>query len=279
MGCIVEQTDRGFEIRPLVGVSERPEHVKNESISLAATIVILEHYADAAKILDKENVFSQRCQEVANGLRKTLDLLFNGQYFVAYEGANSLNMGSMGVMYPMRVIPFEDPRALSTSKALISEHERDETKMDRFPWSNGVLGMILDQQGNGDAAWRIIERTRPTICQFGGMAEVLEHGEWNMQYFLTAQAAVMVAIHHLMLQGSESLVAVFPALPSAWQTCSFTRLLAPGLEVSASFEHGQIQGELKNITLQPITRTLQFGSETQTIALGPGQTYAFQSSK
>jgi hypothetical protein len=279
MGCIVEQTGRGYEIRPLVGVNERPEHVRNEGISIAATIVILEHYADAARILDKENEFSRRCQQVAGGLRKTLDLLFNGKFFVAYEGSDALNMGSMGVMYPMRVIPFDDPRALSTSRALIEEHERDETKMDRFPWANGVLGMILDQQGNGDAAWRIIERTRPTICEFGGMAEVLEHGEWNMQYFLTAQAAVMVAIHHLMLQGSDQSVSVFPALPSDWQTCSFTGLLAPGMEVSASYDHGRIQGELKNITSQQITRTLKFGSETQTISLGPGQTYAFQSSK
>jgi hypothetical protein len=277
MEGIVDKTDRGFEIRPLVGVSENPHQVKNEGISLAATIVILEHYAEAARILERENEFSRYCEQAAAGLRKTLDLLFNGKYFVSAEGATNINMSSMGVMYPMKVIPFDDPRALLTSQALISEHERDETKMDRFPWSNGVLGMILAQQGKGDAAWRIIERTRPTICQFGGMAEVMEDKEWNMQYFCTAQAAVMVAIHNLMLQGSDEFVSIFPALPSAWQTCSFTRLLTPGLEVSAAYDHGQIRGEVKNITSLPLSRTLQFGSQTESIHLEPGQTYAFQS--
>lgn len=277
--CIVEETNRGFEIRPLVGVNENPHQVKNEGISLAATIVILEHYAEAAKILDKQNEFSQYCEKVSQGLRKTLDLLFNGEYFVSAEGATNINMSSMGVIYPMKVIPFQDPRALLTSQVLIKEHEKDETKMDRFPWSNGVLGMILAQQGQGDAAWQIIERTRPTICQFGGMAEVMEKKEWNMQYFCTAQAAVIVAIHHLMLQGSEELISVFPALPPEWQTCSFTRLLTPGVEVSAAYERGHIQGQLRNITTQPISRTLKFGSETQSIHLEPGQMYGFQSSK
>ena len=279
MEGIVEETRRGFEIRPLVGVNERPEHVKNEAISLAATIVILEHYADAAHILEKENEFSRHCELVAAGLRKTLDLLFNGEYFVAFEGATSLNMGSMGVMYPMRVIPFHDPRGMRTALAVIDDHEKNETKRDRFPWANGVLGMILAQQGKGDDAWRVIERTRPTICQFGGMAEVMENGEWNMQYFCTAQAAVMVAIHNLMLQGSEELVSIFPALPGEWLTCSFTRLLTPGLEVSAVYDHGQIHGELKNITSHPLERLLHFGKISEPLYLEPGQTYVFQSPK
>jgi hypothetical protein len=279
MGCIVEETNRGFEIRPLVGVNENPHQVKNEGISLAATIVILEHYAEAARILGKQNDFSRQCEKVAKGLRQTLALLFNGSYFVSAEGATNINMSSMGVMYPMKVIPFHDQRALLTANALISEHEKDETKMDRFPWSNGVLGMILAQQGKGDAAWRIIERTRPTICQFGGMAEVMENKEWNMQYFCTAQAAVMVAIHNLMLQGSDEEVFVFPALPREWHVCSFTRLLVPCLEVSAVYDHGKIRGEVKNITSQYLERVLHFSNIEQTIQLEPGQTYAFESPK
>lgn len=279
MEGIVEKTERGYEIRPLVGVNERPEHVKNEAISLAATIVILEHYADAARILHQESDFSKQCQEVAVGLRKTLDMLFNGEYFVAYEGATALNMGSMGVMYPMKVISFHDPRGIKSGEALVRNHERDETKMDQFPWSNGVLGMILAQQGKGNEAWHIIERTRPTICQFGGMAEVMENNEWNMQYFCTAQAAVMVALHNLMLQGSENSVSIFPALPDEWQTCSFERLLAPGVEVSASYDHGTILGEIKNITPRPLDRIIHFANVSQTLHLEPGQTYAFQSPK
>jgi hypothetical protein len=277
MECIVEKTERGWEIGPLVGMDERPIRVRNEGISLGATIVILEHYADAVRLLAEENDFSHRCDEVAAGLRKTLDLLFNGKYFVASEGSDKMGMGHV---YPMRVTPFTDPRAVLTTQALVEEQKQQMLGNDNyynFPWAHGTLGMILAHQGNGEAAWASIQHTRPTICQFGGMAEVMEKREWNMQYFGTAQAAVVTAIHNLMLQSVDEVVSLFPALPADWQTCSFTRLMALGLEVSASFDHGRITAEVKNIAPLALDRTIIFGAQMQSIHLEPGQTYALQS--
>ena len=98
-----------------------------------------------------------------------------------------------------------------------------------------------------------------------------------MQYFCTAQAAVMVAIHNLMLQGSDDDISIFPALPGEWQTCSFERLLTPGIEVSAAYDCGHIHGEVKNITAHPLERVLHFGNITQTLYLEPGQIYVLQS--
>jgi len=270
--CIVEETGSGFEIRPLVGVNENPIQQKNETHSLAATIAILEHYAEAAQQLAKTSEFSLRCQQVAVGLRKTLDRLFNGRFFPAYEGSDRINLG---VLYPLGVIPFRDPRSLATAQQSLHEHE-DKDRL--FPWSNGVLGLILARQGKGDDAWGIIERTRPTLCQFGGMTEVMENGQWNMQYFCTAQAAVATAIQNLMLQGDEEVISIFPALPSDWKTCAITRGLASGHEVSATYHRGKIVGDLKNITAKPLKRILQFGSEKQTIHLQPGQIHGFSSS-
>jgi trehalose/maltose hydrolase-like predicted phosphorylase len=62
---IVEPTARGYEIRSLVGVTEKPELVKNEGLSLSATIAILRHAAQAARILEIESDFSRRCAEIA----------------------------------------------------------------------------------------------------------------------------------------------------------------------------------------------------------------------
>ena len=282
MEGIVEKTSRGWEIGPLVGVHESPIKVKNEGMSLAGTIVILEHCAEAARLLGRETEFTQRCQEVANGLRHTLELLFNGNYFVSAEGASNLNMSSMGVIYPMQVIPFEDPRAVSTAHAML-EYNNSRTNKDgkyhNFPWSWGVLGTILACQGKGEEAWKVIQNTRHTICEFGGMTEVMEDKTWNMQYFLTAQAAVVTALHNLLLQSSGDTVDIFTALPNDWQVCSFERLLSCGLEISASYNHGQITGQLKNITPRTLERTARFGQEAETFRLEPEETYAFQSSK
>ncbi len=279
MEGIVEKTARGWEIGALVGVNESPIKVRNESTNLGATIVILEHCAEAARLLGRETDFTRRCQEVATGLRKTVDLLFNGKFFVSAEGTENINTASTGVIYPMQVIPFNDPRALLTAQAILADdsHRHRNGHDYNFPWSWGVLGMILACQGQADSAWKAIQYARPTICQFGGMTEVMEDGAWNMQYFCTAQAAVVTALHNLLLQSSQDGIAVFPAIPTDWENCSFDRLLGAGLEVSASYDRGGISGEVRNITSGTLDRTLKFGGIVKSLHLKAGETYAFQS--
>jgi hypothetical protein len=276
---IVEHTPRGWEIGPLVGASENPVKVKNEGMSLAGTIVILEHYANAALILDKETAFSHKCLEVATGLRQTLNLLYNGKYFVTHEGAaTQLNIASTAPIYPMRILPFKDPRSIQTAQAAL-EHNHQRTGHSgnhyNFPWASGVLANIFARQGEADIAWAILQDTRPTICQFGGMTEVMEGTEWNMQYFGTAQAAVVTALHNLLLQGENSQVAIFPALPSYWQECSFENLLAEGLEVSATYLPGRVSGSVRNITPQELTSSLSWKNNVANILLKPGETFDF----
>jgi hypothetical protein len=280
MEGIVEHTPRGWEIGPLVGVNEKPVKVKNEGISLAGTIVILEHFAQAAIILEKETAFSRRCLEVANGLRRTLDLLYNGEYFVSHEGADrNINTSSTAPIYPMRIIPFKDPRAMLTAKAVLA-HNRQRTGQSgqhyNFPWASGVLATIFARQGDGEQAWSILQDTRPTICQFGGMAEVMEGREWNMQYFGTAQAAVVTALHSLLLQGDEGQVSLFPALPAEWQECSFENLLAEGLEISATYRRGQVSGMARNIAPQTVHCSVSWKNHQADLVLKPGETYVIE---
>jgi alpha-L-fucosidase 2 len=279
---IVIHTDRGWEIGPLVGVHESPIKVKNEGTSLAGTVAILEHTAEAASLLGKESEltseFANRCRVVAAGLRETLDRLYNGEYFVAAEDMPSLNMSSLAVMYPLGVIPFLDPRAKQTIRKMV-EHTLDRSHRDgkyyNFPWAWGVIATILAYQGDGAAAWEAIQRTRPTICQFGGMAEVMEGQDWNMQYFETAQGAVSVALQSLLLQAQGEEIRLFPALPPDWTSASFERLLAGGLEVSAVYDHGKVSGMAKNIASSEIRRAIVWGDQQQSISLKPGEHYAF----
>ena len=278
MNCIVEKTGRGWEIGALVGVSESPVKVKNEGMSLAATITILEHCGEAARLLGCETEFTRHCCEVAVGLRRIVDLLFKGKYFVSSEGAGNANTASSGVIYPLSVIPFDDPRSIQTAQALLADDSRRHRNGHNynFPWHWGVLATILAYQHNGDAACTAIRATRPTICQFGGMTEVMEDDQWNMQYFLTAQAAVVTGLHSLMLQSRGDEIEVFPAVPAPWERCSFERLLAAGLEVSANFENGRIRGEVMNKGSLPMERTLKIAGTVQQIDLKQGETCAFQ---
>lgn len=275
---VVEKTARGYEIRPVVGVHESPIRVRNEGITLAGTIAILQHVARAADVLGRASDFSRRCAKVASALSQTLQWLYNGRYFASAEGTDTLNMSSLAPIYPMRVVDYHDPRSLSTARAYrqhyvdrLRSHGGD--KQVGFPWAAGVLATVLARQGDGDGAWDIIQSTRPTISSFGGMTEVMEDGQWNMQYFGTAQGAVCTAIHNLLLQGEGDEICLFPALPPGWKRAEFQDLLAAGCGVSASFDRRLGCGEavVRNVSPFLLSRSLRYGEERFTVTLAPAE--------
>src|SRR4030042_2520941 len=167
----------------------------------------------------------------------------------------------------MQVVGYNDNRSLHTIDEFIKYYKtgnyrfaNQESNKYLFPWSSGILSTILARQGKGDLAWQFIEDTRPTICSFGGMTEVMEDDQWNMQYFGTAQGAVCTAIHNLLLQFDEERIRIFPALPINWNNASFDRLLAAGCEISAQFDRsrGSVDGTIKNILDHQIVRTIMY---------------------
>jgi hypothetical protein len=186
----------------------------------------------------------------------------------------------------MRVLPFTDSWALSTVQSY-REHYQGRMighggNQDGFPWSAGVLATVCARQGLGDQAWEAIEGTAPALCTFGGMTEVMEAGNWNMQYFGTAQGAVCTALHNLLLQGEEDEIRVFPALPTSWEGASFERLLASGCEVSASVGRkkrgsGVIDGHLVNVTAASLSLRLVIGKQDEMVNIPSGETYHFRS--
>ncbi|MCC6803222.1 MAG: hypothetical protein IT319_10080 [Anaerolineae bacterium] len=275
MNCIVEHTERGYEIGYLVGVHESAVKVRNDGINLAGTIAILRHCARAAHILGRENEFTEKCQLVADQLIATMDSLYNGRFFKASEDEDRINMSSIGPIFPMSVIKPLDTRAVSTADAYLERYEGrligHGGSESGFPWSAGVMGAILAWQRRGDVAWDILERARPTICNFGGMTEVMENGAWNMQYFGTAQGAVCIALHQLLLQSSAEAIDLFPALPSSWDHAGFERLLAQGFAVTARWTPQQVEWTVKNVSSARLAREVRFGAYTQPVALEAGQ--------
>ncbi len=276
--CVVEKTARGYEIRPVVGVHESPVRVRNEGITLAGTIAILQHVARAAVILGHESDFSQRCASIASELTATLQRLYNGHYFTSAEGTDSLNMSSLAPIYPMQVVGYRDPRSLATALAYRQRYAdrpagSGGNELAGFPWAAGVLATILARQGNGDDAWDIIQSTRPTICLYGGMSEVMENGRWNMQYFGTAQGAVCTAIHNLLLQGEGDEIRLFPALPKDWEQARFQSLLAAGFRVSASLDRrvGCVEAVAQNISPSFLVRNIYCGEEKVSVMLAPSE--------
>lgn len=272
---IVQQTDDGYEIGYQVGVHESPEKVRNDGINLAGTIAILRHAAEAARILGLESDFTRRCAEVADGLMKTMNGLYNGRYFMASADRDLLNMSSIAPIYPMGVIDPADERAGRTAQAFVERYQGRIVghggSESGFPWSAGVLATVFALRGEGDAAWRVIESTRPTICVHGGMTEVMEDGEWNMQYFGTAQGAVCTALHVLLLQGRGAEVTIFPALPTSWQAAAFETMLAAGLEVSARLAADGVACTVRNIAPVPLTRQVVYAGQGVEVTLQPGE--------
>ncbi len=279
---VICRTQRGWETREVIGVSESPIRIKNEGITLAGSIAILKHSADAARILAIESEFTHKCDEVATGLIETLQRLYNGRYFASAEGSESMNMSSLAPFYPMQVLTFDDPRCLQTALAYL-EHQRAKAfgptgDLNSSAWTAGLLAMVFARLGDADTAWSLIESTRPSLCVHGGMAEVTREGRWNMQYFSTAQGAVCTAIHNLLLQAQEDEIRLFPAVPSTWEQCSFEGLLAAGCEVTARYNRssGTVEATARNITDGAITRRirvgpLQLGTDNQEmIAIAPG---------
>jgi hypothetical protein len=280
MANIVEKTIRGYEVRALVDVHERVSRVRNEGLNLSGTIRILEITAQAAAVLSTDAEFGARCLEIAAGLRKTLDLLYNGRYFQAAEEDDALNLSSLAPVYPMLLVPPGDPRALSTARAYLEQVVGPESAEGVYsPWSAGVLATIFAMQGDGDTAWRLIESTSPALCGFGGMSEYVVAGRrWNMQYFSTAQAAVCTAIHHLMLQDRDGDVLLFPSVPGGWPRCSFERLLAAGVEISGRFDRAghTARAELRNIAGIPLETTVRHEGGVEHLALAPGESKTIQ---
>lgn len=278
--CIVQETERGFEIGYQVGVHESPVKVRNDGTNLAGTIVILRHCAHAARLLNLESEFTRRCAAAADHLMVTMGSLYNGRYFKSSDDNDQLSMSSMAPIYPMQAIPVHDPRAVSTAQALIEENKRfvegyDGGERD-FPWGTGILATIIAWQGDGERAWKVIQATRPTICVFGGMTEVMENHKWNMQYFGTAQAAVCTAIHQLLLQTVDDVIRIFPALPAAWTSVEFENLLAAGLTISAKREGAAITCRVRNETPVPLTRHVQVGDLVHDVVLAPRESHTFE---
>jgi Glycosyl hydrolase family 65 central catalytic domain len=281
---VVEKTAHGYETRPVVGVHESPIRVRNDGITVTGAIVILQRAAEAARLLGRETDFTRECATVADNLTQTLDRLYNGRFFTSSEGSDSLNMSSLAPMYPMQVVAYDDPRAVQTARAFLERYEGRPVghggSEAGFPWAAGVLATVFARQGEGDMAWSIIESTRPTICSFGGMTEVMADGQWNMQYFGTAQAAVCTAIHNLLLQDRGGAIHLFPALPAGWQEVEFEHLLAAGVTVSARLTAAggtpRVHATVRNISRTSLTRELWFNQQAVPVTLQPDEEQSLQ---
>jgi hypothetical protein len=277
MNCIVEKSEeKGYEIGFLVGVHESPVKVRNDGINLAGTIAILRHCARAAKVLGKEDEFTAQCTEVADALMKTMDGLYNGSFFRASESEDKINMSSITPIYPMGVIPSKDPRAISTAETYMGKYDGQlvgfsHTNNSGSPWTAGVLGAVLAWQQKGDHVWRVLDAARPTLCNFGGATEVMENGEWNMMYFGTAQGAMCIALHQMLLQTHGDGIDIFPALPASWPRASFENLLVNGFTVTASWTPQEVEWTVHNRSNVALTRDVRYGDHAETVTLQPGE--------
>jgi hypothetical protein len=140
-----------------------------------------------------------------------------------------------------------------------------------FPWAAGVVARILAYQGDVAGAWQQLELTRPALCAEGGCAEYVgPGGQWNYQYFSTAQAALCSALHALLLQVHSGALHLFPALPVGWEACAFQNFLANGFSVDAHYDRGRAHVTLRNMADRTRVAHLSLGQRRLSIALAAG---------
>jgi hypothetical protein len=229
----------------------------------------------AARVLGRQDDFSRRCARAAALLRPSLARLFNGRYFQASRDEDRLNTSSLTPVYPADVVAPTDPHAVATALAYraryagrMAGHGNNEAG---FPWSAGILARLLAYQGEAEAAWEQLELARVALCAQGGCAEYVdEHGQWNMQYFSTAQAALGSALNAMLLQQHGAELRVFPGLPASWDRCAFSGFLVAGLRVDARFERPRATIVIRNVTNRPRQALLRIGACTQRVTLAPG---------
>ena len=153
----------------LVDVSESMQFGTQAMTKYEYGCTIAASLACKAAIKVNMRLTTEKMQWLIDELMKTQDTLYNGRYFQASEDEDHLNMSSLGPIYPMRVIPSLDPRAINTVQAFVERYTGRSVghggSESAFPWAAGVLATIFALQGNGDAAWATIETARPAICR------------------------------------------------------------------------------------------------------------------
>jgi hypothetical protein len=289
-GAVLEERPDGWGTRPLVGVHESDERVRDEAFNLAGAIRALENAEIAAAVPtapqpptpasarrgSKPSPLTPLPEGEGNRLlRETLDGLYDGRLFRPYADATTSTLSSLAPIWPMEIVAPDDPRARSTARVF----RMDPTFLvgggwPHRPWEAAILARIFADQRRGAAALDVLTRTLPAMSMHGGVCEILDPGGgWNIQYFSTGHGALCSAIHGLLLGRHGGAIRPFPARVPGWQDARFERLLLDGLEVSAVLDDGRVcQVTLTNATGRTREDRVFVGRRVHELTLRPGET-------
>ncbi|MDD5677744.1 MAG: hypothetical protein PHW60_07085 [Kiritimatiellae bacterium] len=179
---------------------------------------------------------------------------------------------------------FPDHPARANTMAAISKYDKEldgynSMGLNRylarnFTWAENWAIRILAESGDAQAWERLRKNAKFTNC-YGGIPErIFCHGELYRDWFFTAHAAYLWAVHGLLLQRVGEHLRVLMTLPPDWKTVSFENLTTEdGLRVSAGLKDGRLERlEITNDHTE--TRIVQLsapGGFKRRLTLEPGQ--------
>jgi hypothetical protein len=277
-GAVIEEMPDGWGTRPLVGVHESDERVRDDAFNLAGAIRVLQNAQVAELPSPQPSPRGRGGLGAGNLLRPALDALYNGRIFRPYAGAERPTLSSLAPIWPMEVIAPDDPRARSTARAFRAEPAfLVGGGWPHRPWEAAILARIFADQRRAADALDILTRALPAMNMHGGVCEILDPGGgWNLQYFSTGHGALCSAIHGLLLGRHGGAIRPFPAVPPGWRDASFERLLFDGLEISATLDDGRVrQVTVTNATARPRTDRVFVGRRSHEVTLRPGESRSF----
>lgn len=144
--------------------------------------------------------------------------------------------------HPLRLVAPDDPRVVA-SIATLEQLGTANWMGYTFAWMAGLYAFA----GDGAAAARMLGHFASAFCGPNSFHTNGEVGDerltiWPFDAFtLEGNCAAMAAIQDMLLQSSEGVIRLFPAVPPKWRDLEFSGLLAEGgITVAASLSGGRV---------------------------------------
>lgn len=238
----------------------------------------IDYYVQACKALQKEP-FRDDLTEVRVLLWEALNRNVDPQGVLQpFDGGAQPHWGCL--IFPL----FPDHPARDKTLEAISRYDEELDGYNThnlvryasriFLWSEYWVIRILGDKADPEG-WTRLRKNAKFTNRFGGMPERVTHmSELYRDWFMTAHASYLWAVHGLLVQRKDDALHVLNNLPKDWHDLSFENLTThDGLRVSAAIKQGHLD-HLDIVNDHPDPRRIELvapGIERQAVELGHGQ--------
>ena len=248
------EASQSFFIFPDISPEQGPI-TRNSTITIACLKYLLQFTIEAGKLLGEGKDTADKLQYLLNHLPsyRTADTTEFGTVLCDSDltpPASDLRHPSLLMpIYPIGEWDTESPEEIQKCIRNTVRYARSKTEYGTFGF--GWIACAAARAGDGNLALDTLYTLGLDLHLRANGMPAEETNRWRNfclvhkppRYYPAMQEAAgetMAAVNEMLLQSQNGLIRVFPAVPDAWQDCSFERLLAmDGFQVSAARKNGK----------------------------------------